>query len=82
MRKWFLLLSVFLIQSVLVAQELNCEVKLNFDRITNVNTQIFKTLETFDTGANRNRIPNFENMLKAYNKVNAHPDQRHKITVE
>lgn len=43
---------------------------------------LFKTLENFDTGANRNRIPNFENMLKAYNKVNSHPDQRHKITVE
>ena len=27
------------------AQELNCTVKVNFDRITDVNPQIFKTLE-------------------------------------
>lgn len=61
MRKLFLLCSVFLIQSVLVAQELNCEVKLNFDRVTNVNTQIFKTLETsLGEFINRNKWTNLD----------------------
>lgn len=46
MRNIFVIGLVILMQTGLFAQELNCEVKLNYDRITNVNTQIFKTLET------------------------------------
>lgn len=43
---------------------------------------LFKTLENFDNGTNRNRIPNYENILKAFKKVNSHNDDRFKITVE
>lgn len=41
----FLLPVIFLSFSI-SAQELNCEVRVNSERITNVNQQIFKTLET------------------------------------
>lgn len=34
-----------LVAGSLQAQELNCKVSVNYDRITNANTQIFKTLE-------------------------------------
>ncbi|WP_296150907.1 DUF4835 family protein [uncultured Flavobacterium sp.] len=44
MRK-ILFLFLVMIAGSLQAQELNCSVKINFDRITNTNTQIFKTLE-------------------------------------
>lgn len=44
MRK-ILFLFLVMIAGSLQAQELNCAVKVNFDRITNTNTQIFKTLE-------------------------------------
>ncbi|MBN9282971.1 MULTISPECIES: DUF4835 family protein [Flavobacterium] len=44
MRNWILLLLTFLsINSF--AQELNCSVNVNYSQITNVNPQIFKTLE-------------------------------------
>lgn len=43
MRK--ILFLLLLIAGSVQAQELNCTVKINFDRITNANTQIFKTLE-------------------------------------
>ena len=43
-----LLLLVVLILSIgtVNAQEINCRVVINYDKITNVNTQIFKSLET------------------------------------
>ena len=44
MYKWIVALLVFFNLTV-QAQELNCTVKVNFDRITDVNPQIFKTLE-------------------------------------
>ena len=44
MYKWIVVLLVFFNLTV-QAQELNCTVKVNFDRITDVNPQIFKTLE-------------------------------------
>lgn len=44
MRK-ILFIFLVMIAGSLQAQELNCSVKINFDRITNTNTQIFKTLE-------------------------------------
>lgn len=43
MRK--ILFLLLLIAGSVQAQELNCTVKINYDRITNANTQIFKTLE-------------------------------------
>ncbi|MBA9074143.1 hypothetical protein GGR22_002310 [Flavobacterium gossypii] len=43
MRK--ILFLLLLVAGSVQAQELNCTVKINFDRITNANTQIFKTLE-------------------------------------
>lgn len=57
MRKYFYILGlvVFLLSEV-KAQELNCDIKLNYDRITNVNTQIFSTLETsLNEFVNRNK---------------------------
>ncbi len=45
MYKWFAMLLVLLSFSV-KGQELNCTVQVNADRITDANTQIFKTLET------------------------------------
>jgi hypothetical protein len=45
MRKFFLL-SMLLIASLTNAQELNCTVTVNYDKITNANNQIFKTLQT------------------------------------
>lgn len=52
----FIIGTLILINSKLLSQELNCEVKLNYDRITNVNTQIFKTLETsLNEFVNRNK---------------------------
>ncbi|MBK0383538.1 hypothetical protein I5M32_11275 [Pedobacter sp. SD-b] len=41
-----------------------------------------KTVEVFEQGANRNRIPNYENILKAWKKVCAHPSPYHSLTVE
>lgn len=43
MRK--ILFLLLLITGSLQAQELNCKVSINYDRITNANPQIFKTLE-------------------------------------
>jgi len=44
MSKWIgLLLVIFTLQ--VNGQELNCDVKINYDRITDVNPQVFKTLE-------------------------------------
>jgi len=45
MYKYLVLLLVFAGISTATAQELNCVVKVNYDRITDVNPQIFKTLE-------------------------------------
>lgn len=44
MRNWTLLLLTFLSLNSF-AQELNCSVSVNYSQITNVNPQIFKTLE-------------------------------------
>ena len=44
MYKWIMALVVFFSVTA-KAQELNCTVKVNFDRITDANPQIFKTLE-------------------------------------
>lgn len=44
MYKW-LVAVLFMFGSVVNAQELNCTVKINYDRVTDANTQIFKTLE-------------------------------------
>lgn len=43
MRK--ILFLLLMIAGSVQAQELNCTVKINYDRITNANTQIFRTLE-------------------------------------
>ncbi|AXG74329.1 DUF4835 family protein [Flavobacterium arcticum] len=45
MYKWFAMLLIMLSFSV-KGQELNCTVQVNADRITDANTQIFRTLET------------------------------------
>ena len=45
MHKWIGLLLIMFSFSV-KGQELNCTVKINFDRITDANPQIFRTLET------------------------------------
>ena len=45
MRKIFSILFVCLFSSV-YSQELNCKVVVNYDKITNTNNQIFKSLET------------------------------------
>lgn len=57
MRKYIYILGFFVfLLSELKAQELNCDIKLNYDRITNVNTQIFSTLETsLNEFVNRNK---------------------------
>lgn len=44
MRK-YILISFLLIVSLVNGQELNCTVTVNYDKITNVNTQIFKNLQ-------------------------------------
>jgi hypothetical protein len=46
MNKLKLLILLFLSAHITEAQELKCTVDINFDRVTNVNTQIFKTLQT------------------------------------
>ena len=43
MRK--ILFLFLLVTCSIQAQELNCKVSINYDRITNANPQIFKTLE-------------------------------------
>ena len=43
MRK--ILFLILLVNGAIQAQELNCKVSINYDRITNANPQIFKTLE-------------------------------------
>jgi hypothetical protein len=45
MRSILILVFLFLFANV-QSQELNCKVIVNYDKITNVNTQIFKSLET------------------------------------
>ena len=45
MRSILILVFLFLFANV-QSQELNCKVIVNYDKITNVNTQIFKNLET------------------------------------
>lgn len=44
--------------------------------------ELFKTSENFATGNNRNRIPNYENMLVAFKEVNANKSIRYHQTVE
>lgn len=44
--KLLLLLVLILSIGTVNAQEINCRVVINYDKITNVNTQIFKSLET------------------------------------
>lgn len=44
MYKW-LVIVLLMVGFTAGAQELNCNVKINFERITDANTQIFKTLE-------------------------------------
>jgi hypothetical protein len=46
MKKLTLIVAFLVIVSKLNAQELKCTVSINYDRVTNVNTQIFKTLQT------------------------------------
>jgi hypothetical protein len=41
-----------------------------------------KTVEVFEQGSNKNRIPNYENILKAWKTVCAHPSPYHSLTVE
>ncbi|TKB96857.1 hypothetical protein [Pedobacter cryophilus] len=43
---------------------------------------IGKTHEVFEDGANKNRIPNYENVLKAWKNVMANPSPYYKETVE
>ncbi|MBS4039802.1 MAG: DUF4835 family protein [Flavobacteriales bacterium] len=44
--KFLSFFGVLFFTSSVFSQELNCEVQINFDRVTNANTQIFKTLQT------------------------------------
>lgn len=44
MRKLFLF-SLLLFVNAVISQELNCVVTVNYDKVTNANTQIFKSLE-------------------------------------
>lgn len=46
MKKLTFIVALLLVISVASAQELKCTVTINYDRVTNVNTQIFKTLQT------------------------------------
>lgn len=46
MKKLTLLFAFLLLVITSNAQELKCTVTINYDRVTNVNTQIFKTLQT------------------------------------
>lgn len=46
MRKITFIVALLVVISVANAQELKCTVTINYDRVTNVNTQIFKTLQT------------------------------------
>lgn len=46
MKKLTFILALLLVVSLTNAQELKCTVTINYDRVTNVNTQIFKTLQT------------------------------------
>jgi len=46
MKKLTLLFAFLLLVIASNAQELKCTVTINYDRVTNVNTQIFKTLQT------------------------------------
>lgn len=46
MKKLTFIVALLLVISVANAQELKCTVTINYDRVTNVNTQIFKTLQT------------------------------------
>ena len=46
MKKLTYIVTLLLVISVANAQELKCTVTINYDRVTNVNTQIFKTLQT------------------------------------
>ena len=41
-----------------------------------------KTMETFDAGTYKNKVPCFEKMLEAFEKVKAHKDPYYSITVE
>lgn len=45
MRKFYSIILVLFVSSI-QAQELNCKVIVNYDKITNANNQIFKSLET------------------------------------
>ncbi|PZR20028.1 MAG: DUF4835 domain-containing protein [Flavobacterium psychrophilum] len=45
MYKWLVAAVLVMFGSMAEAQELNCNVKINYDRVTDANTQIFKTLE-------------------------------------
>ncbi len=46
MRKFYIILGVLFFSYNAFAQELNCKVVVNADKLTSANTQIFKTLET------------------------------------
>lgn len=46
MKKLTIVIAFLLIVVQFNAQELKCTVAINYDRVTNVNTQIFKTLQT------------------------------------
>jgi len=43
---------------------------------------LFKTLETFEGSRNKTVIPNYENMVSAFKRVNKHRDVRYNETIE
>lgn len=43
---------------------------------------LLKTQESFETGTNKNRVPNYEAFVQAYRKVNDHPSRYYSVTVE
>ena len=45
MRKFLFLFCCFLFSATLVAQELNCEVTINYEQVTQTRPEVFKTLE-------------------------------------
>ena len=68
MRKLFLF-SVLLLVNAVNSQELNCVVTVNYDKVTNANTQIFKSLErSLNEFVNNNAWT--EQEYKANEKIN------------
>jgi hypothetical protein len=43
---------------------------------------LFKTAETFESARNKNVIPNYENILAAFKRINKNKDQRYNETIE